>query len=34
MARKAKGATSPAADIPAYDDFMAAFKAEDVAAML
>ncbi len=34
MARKAKNASSPATDIPAYDDFMAGFRVEDVAAML
>ncbi len=34
MASKEKGETHPAAEVPAYDDFMAAFRAEDVAAML
>ncbi len=34
MASKEKGETHPATEVPAYDDFMAAFRAEDVAAML
>ncbi|MCH8137356.1 MAG: AMP-binding protein [Proteobacteria bacterium] len=34
MASKEKGETHPTAEVPAYDDFMAAFRAEDVAAML
>ncbi len=34
MVSKGKGATRPPAEVPAYDDCMAAFHAEDVAAML
>lgn len=34
MAGKGKGTTRPGAEVPAYDDFMATFRAEDVAAML
>ncbi len=34
MASKGNGAMRPPAEVPAYDDFMAAFRTEDVAAML
>ncbi len=34
MASEGKGATRPPAVVPAYDECMAAFRAEDVAAML
>ena len=34
MASQEKGETHPSAEVPAYDDVMAAFRAEDVAAML
>jgi acetyl-CoA synthetase len=34
MASKGKGAMRPPAEVRAYDDFIAAFRAEDVAAML
>jgi acetyl-CoA synthetase len=34
MASKGNGATRLSAEVPAYDDFMAEFRAEDVAAML
>ncbi len=34
MASTENGMLRPSAQLPAYDDFMAAFRAEDVAAML
>ncbi len=34
MTSTGKSTTGPASEAPAYDDFMAAFRAEDVAAML
>ena len=34
MPRMPPGVTPPPAEVPAYDDVMAAFRAEDVAAML
>ncbi len=34
MASGKRGETQPVTEVPAYDDFMAVFRAEDVAAML
>ena len=34
MASKGRGSTCSPAVVPAYDDFMAAFRVEDVTAML
>jgi acetyl-CoA synthetase len=34
MASEKDGETAPAAEVPAYDDVMAGFRAEDLAALL